>query len=159
MSEEIKKKYFGYHELARLNSLEGKKISEVNYYVWVNRINMNSPYVFIDKLELVTDENEKLVLTGGEESDGLYLLSEYDPAEEILRLEHQFAGQITVKKHKASQDRFWKDVMNLEIQSVQLSKEGDRYLADAIVLDFGQERRLIGLSPEEGIIIDFYEED
>jgi hypothetical protein len=160
MSDEyIQKKYFTFQELTRLNGLEGKHISEVNYYVWVNRIDQAAPYVFIDKLEIIFSDANKIILTAGEESNALYVLHDFDAAEEILMLEHRFSGQITLKKFGASKDKFWKDVLNLRIQTVQLSKDGDQYLSDAVVLDFGEEKRLIGLSPEEGIIIDYFEED
>jgi hypothetical protein len=41
---------------------------------------------------------------------------------------------------------------------VRLTKESEYYKADALILDFGEEKREIIINPEDGIIIDFYEE-
>lgn len=160
MSEENKNnKYFSFEHLQLLNALEGKILSDVIYFVWINRIQQQSPLIFIDKLQLKFEDKSFITLSAGEESDGLRIIENFDPAQEALRLDEQFSGKILLKPHNAKKDRFWEEVTGRPIWYVQLSKENDQYLSDAIVLDFGKEKRLIAVSPEEGIIIDFYEED
>ena len=44
------------------------------------------------------------------------------------------------------------------IESIDLSKEGDGFLDDALILNFGIEKRTIGISPSDGLIIDYWED-
>ncbi len=151
-------KYFSYDELKKLQSLEGKTLTDVIYFVWINRINQANPFVFVDKLQLKFSDGTFVTFSAGEESDALQFVEDFDPAAEALRLDKEFQGRIILKPHNSSKDKFWNDVVGQVIEAVQLSSEGDTYLADAIVLNFGTEKRLIGISPEEGILIDFFEE-
>lgn len=151
-------KHFSFDDLKKLQSLEGKQLSDVIYFVWVNRIQQNAPLVFIDKLQLKFSDGSFVTLTAGEDSDALHFVEDFDPAAEALKLDQEFNGKIILKPHNSSKDRFWSGVVNHTIETVSLSKDGQHYLADAIVLNFGTEKRLIGVSPEEGILIDFFEE-
>ena len=47
----------------------------------------------------------------------------------------------------------------IELHKKIQNAEGDYYLSDSVMLDFGEERRTVSISPVDGIIIDFYEED
>ena len=52
-----------------------------------------------------------------------------------------------------------KDVIGETILSVDLSRDGDNYLNDALILNFGiKEKRTIGISPSDGLIIDYWED-
>jgi hypothetical protein len=153
------KKYFSFEELKKLKSLEGKILSDVIYFVWVNRIEAEKPFIFIDKIQLKFQSGETVTLTAGEESDALHFVENFDPLAEALKLDEDFNGKILLKPHNSSGDKFWKDVIHQKVEIVQLSKQNDQYLADAIVFDFGKEKRLVAISPEEGIIIDYHEDD
>lgn len=158
MEDKTIKKKFSLEDLKRLKSLEGKKLSEVIYFVWINLTNENNPFVFIDKIKLEFENHQSIILSAGDESDALIFESNFNPDEENKRLKNEFEGKIILKAHHANNDKFWNEVIGKNIDSVQLSKEEDYYLADAIILDFGKEKRLIAVSPEEGILIDFHEE-
>jgi hypothetical protein len=162
--DEIKKtRNFTFEELKKLSALEGKKIADVIYHKWINKADPSQAYEFIDKLQIGFSDGSNIVLTAGEESDGLRILEEYNVTKDILMLEEQFEGKITIRSFRANKSEHFKDVMELPISSVQLSKDGDQYLADAIVFEFDKgsgplERRLVALSPEEGIIVDYFED-
>jgi hypothetical protein len=53
----------------------------------------------------------------------------------------------------------WEAVPGQKLQSIQITKEGDYYKADSIMLNFGEEKRTISIGPLDGLIIDYYEED
>lgn len=152
------KKFFSLDDLKRLKNIERKKITTVTYFVWINKIAENNPYVFIDKLKLEFNDGNEIILSAGEESDHLYFDDNFDFMSESENLKNEFEGKIILKEHSASNDKFWIDIIGKEIMNVQLSKDGDYYLADALIFDFGDEKRLIAISPEEGLIIDFHEE-
>ena len=59
----------------------------------------------------------------------------------------------------ASATKMWKDVIGLKLESVQLTKSDTNYLSDQVVFNFGEERRIVSVSPLDGLIIDFHEED
>jgi hypothetical protein len=40
-----------------------------------------------------------------------------------------------------------------------LTKNNNLYRADSLVIDFGEEKREIQISPLDGLIIDYFEED
>ena len=151
-------KFFSLNDLQQLQSMEGKILQEVIYFVWVNRINKNQPLVFIDKLQLKFSDQAIITLTAGEESDALHFLTDFDPVAEAVEMEERFNGEISLKAHHANNDKFWSTVIQHPIRSVRLSKRNDEYLSDAFILDFESESRLIGVSPEEGILIDFHED-
>jgi hypothetical protein len=45
------------------------------------------------------------------------------------------------------------------LKKVRVTRDDGNYLADSIVLDFGEELREISIAPLDGLIIDYYEED
>lgn len=158
MNEIKKRKTFSVNELLKLNSMQGKILANVIYHNWVNTADGNSKYVFIDKLELNFLDGVKIVLNAGEDSDALRIIENYNLSQDILEIEKDFEGKITIVSELANKNEYFADIIGKEISSVQLSKDGGDYLADAIVLEFEKERRLIALSPEEGIIIDYFED-
>ncbi|MFN5183460.1 MAG: hypothetical protein ACK5D5_10625 [Bacteroidota bacterium] len=158
MEKESIKKYFSLNELKRLNELEGKILKNIIYFVWINKTVENNPYVFIDKLKLQTQDDLELTLSASEESDRIFFDDQFDFELQSIKFKNEFEGKIILKEYNANNDKFWKDITGNEIRSVQLSKDGNEYLADALILDFGAEKRLIGVSPEEGLIIDYHEE-
>ena len=52
----------------------------------------------------------------------------------------------------------WKELEGLKLESVQLTKDGEYYLSDSVVFNFGAERRVVSISPADGLIIDFFED-
>lgn len=155
MSEQ---KLFSLQELKQFSAMEGKVLKEVIYYVWINRIHKSSPMVFIDKLQFIFSDDSFTTLTAGEESDALHFLDDFDPNAESEKLEEEFNGGIILKAHRATEDRFWSGLSGKTISSIRLTKQNNEYLADAVVFDLEGEFRLVGVSPEEGILIDFHEE-
>ena len=155
MSEQ---KVFSINDLKRFSALEGKVLKDVIYYVWINRFPKSSPLVFIDKLQFIFADESVVTLTAGDQSDALYFLDDFDLKREAELLEQEFNGEITLKAHSAINDRFWAGLNDKKITSVRLSKQQNEYLADAVVFDLEGDLRLVGVSPEEGVLIDFYED-
>ena len=52
----------------------------------------------------------------------------------------------------------WTDVIGETIEAFELSKEDSQFLNDALIISFGIEKRSIGISPNDGLIIDYWEE-
>lgn len=158
MSEQQEKAYFDPESLKRLIASEGKEVKNVICYLWQNSINSNDVVELIDVFELVFTDGDKLTLSANTDGTGLEAIL-YDYPTEKKEVEKEFEGKIKLQGVIASATKMWKDVVGLKLQSVQLTKEDKNYLSDAVVFNFGEERRVVSVSPLDGLIIDFYEED
>lgn len=146
-------------QLKTLTSAEGKTLQKVVVYFWVNRFNPDAHVDLIDNVELFFTDNTSLVITCNEDSDGINILNDFDLAEEKAMLKKEFGDKIKIIPIDASTTKMWTDVIGLTIESIDLSKDGDNYINDAIIITFNiTEKRTIGISPSDGLIIDYWED-
>lgn len=150
--------HFSDHQLRLLSSAEGKTLQKVVIYFWVNRLNPEAQIDLIDNVELVFADGSALVLTCNEDSSGLEVLADFNFEEEKAALKAQFGDKIRIIPIDASTTKMWTDVIGENIEAVELSKEGEQFLDDALILNFGLEKRSIGISPTDGLIVDYWEE-
>ncbi len=150
--------HFSDHQLRLLSSAEGKTLQKVVIYFWVNRLNPEAQIDLIDNVELVFTDGNALVLTCNEDSSGLEVLADFNFEEEKAALKAQFGDKIRIIPIDASTTKMWTDVIGENIEAVELSKEGEQFLDDALILNFGLEKRSIGISPTDGLIVDYWEE-
>jgi hypothetical protein len=85
------------------------------------------------------------------------IIYDYKAAKQEVEKEH--GDKIKVIGVNASTTKMWTDVIGKKLVSVQLTKQDGNYLSDSVVFNFGEERRIVSISPLDGLIIDFYEED
>jgi hypothetical protein len=52
----------------------------------------------------------------------------------------------------------WEAVIGQKLLSVQITRQDEFYKADSLMLNFGEEKRLITINLLDGLIIDYYEE-
>lgn len=150
--------HFSDHQLRLLSSAEGKTLQKVVIYFWVNRLNPEAQIDLIDNVELVFADGSALVLTCNEDSSGLEVLNDFNFEEEKATLRDQFGDKIRIIPIDASTTKMWNDVIGESLEAIELSKEGDQFLDDALILNFGTEKRSVGISPSDGLIIDYWEE-
>lgn len=150
--------YFTDLQLKLLTSIEGKTLKKIVCYFWVNRLNPNESIELIDNIELFFNDDTSVVITCNEDGNGLEILNDFNYEEEKNQLKQEFGDKIKIIPIDASTTKMWSEVIGETLESVQLSREEDKYLNDAIILDFGIEKRTINLSPTDGLIIDYWEE-
>lgn len=150
--------YFTDLQLKLLTTIEGKTLKKIVCYFWVNRLNPNESIELIDNIELFFNDDTSVVITCNEDGNGLEILNDFNYEEEKNQLKQEFGDKIKIIPIDASATKMWSDVIGENLESVQLSREEDKYLNDAIILDFGIEKRTINLSPTDGLIIDYWEE-
>jgi hypothetical protein len=158
MNEQQEKAYFDPESLKRLIAAEGKTVKNVICYLWQNSINPNDVVELIDVFELVFTDGDKLTLGANADATGMNAII-YDYPTEKKDVENEFEGKIKLQGVIASGTKMWKDVIGMKLETVQLTKEDGNYLSDSVVFNFGEERRIVSISPVDGLIIDFYEED
>lgn len=145
-------------QLKLLTSIEGKTLKKIVCYFWVNRLNPNESVELIDNVELVFNDETSVVITCNEDSNGIDVLDDFNFEDEKSQLKQEFGDKIRIIPIDASTTKMWTDVIGETIEAVQLSKDGEQYLNDALILSFGAEKRTIGISPTDGLIIDYWED-
>lgn len=158
MSEQQEKAYFTADSLKKLVAAEGKQLKGVICFLWQNSINKNDVVELIDHVQLVFTDGYKLTIGSNADNNGLEAL-DYNFESEKAELAKEFGDKIKLFAINATPTKMWKDVEGLKLQSVQITKEGQgNYLSDSVMFNFGSERRIISISPLDGLIIDFYED-
>jgi hypothetical protein len=150
--------HFTDHQLKLLTSAEGKTLKKVVIYFWVNRFNPDTQVDLIDNVELMFTDDTNLVITCNEESTGIDIIKDFSFEEEKLQLKQEFGDKIKMIPIDASTTKMWTDVIGETIESFELSREDEQFLNDALIISFGLEKRSIGISQNDGLIIDYWEE-
>jgi hypothetical protein len=157
MEKQGEKSYFDADSLKKLIAAEGKEVKAIVCYLWQNSINANDVVELIDNFEIRFTDGYKLTLGSNPDNTGLEAV-DFDYEAEKKAIEEEFNGKIKMYGVNASATKMWKDVIGLKLHSIKLTKEENNYLSDSVMLDFGEERRTIAISPLDGLIIDFYED-
>jgi hypothetical protein len=150
--------HFTDSQLKLLTSAEGKTLKKVMIYFWVNRFNPDAQIDLIDNVELVFNDETSLVITCNEESTGIEVLNDFNYEEEKAALKAEFGDKIKMIPIDASTTKMWTDVIGETIDAIELSREDEQFLNDALIISFGIEKRSIGISPSDGLIIDYWED-
>jgi hypothetical protein len=158
MSEDKITTYFDNDSLKRMIDAEGKTVAAVLCYLWQNSINKNDIVELIDNVEFLFTDKTRLTFSSNEDNTGL-IAHPFDFDKEKKEVEMEFNGKIKLIGVNASPTKMWSDVINKKLVAVRLTKQSEHYLSDSVMLDFGEEKRTISISPVDGLIIDFWEED
>ena len=150
--------HFTDHQLKLLTSAEGKTLKKVVVYFWVNRFNPDAHVDLIDNVELVFTDETSLVITSTEDGTGIDTLENFNFEEEKAHLKQEFGDKIKMIPIDASTTKMWTDVIGETIEAFELSREDEQFLNDALIISFGIEKRSIGISPNDGLIIDYWED-
>ena len=151
--------YFNFEDLTALKSLEKKTLSRVIYHNWLNKINPQEIFEFLDKLELIFSDKTKIVLSASEETPpGIFIEKDFDAEKNKLLLLHQFSGKIDFQSEELTDNPLWKILIGKKLLKVGVVDEGDNcYLNDAVLLDFGDEKMEIHPGVE-GLIAEPWED-
>ncbi len=143
---------FRFEELQAFQAVESAALVDVNYFLWLNNTEPDQPpYRFLYAVELVFEGGGALLLSSGEDSEAIRLLS----AENLLKTAQALQAlhrQMTIQRLAAGAFPLWSDVLGQPLQAVRLTRhESGLYLNDALVFDFGEKQILVQLSPKEGL--------
>ncbi len=149
--------YFSNEALARFLSAQGRTIEKVVCHLWQNTMSKTEVVEIIDNVELHFTDKQKLTIACNPNGDGLDAI-DYDYRLTITELKTEFADKIKVFAIDASNTKMWEDAIGKSLQTVRISKDGEHYKADSIILDIEEEKREISISPLDGLVIDYFEE-
>lgn len=151
--------YFTHQALARFVMAQGKTVQKVICHLWQNSIDSNQTVEIIDNVELVFSDAEKLTISCNEAGDGLDAII-FDYKQTANEIQKEFDGKIKLFAVDASGTKMWSDVIGSVLKHVKIVREGEYHKAGSVLLDFGEtEKRILSISPLDGIMIDYYEED
>jgi hypothetical protein len=150
-------KYFTPESLGAFASSQGKNVKQVVCCIWQNLTDPNNPTEIIDHVQLRFADSSMLAIGCDESGEGLEVIKP-NLKETSQALELEFGGKIKLHAVDASGTSMWKDVTGKNLQAVQITKEGEHYRSDSVMLNFGEEKRTITLNPLDGILLDYYED-
>lgn len=143
--------------LARFVAAQGRKIEKIVCHLWQNSSSKLEVVEIIDNVELHFVDKTKLTISCNADGDGLDAI-DYDYRAACRAIDKEFEGKIKIYAIDASSTTIWTEVIGKTLNLVGVTKHGEHYKADAIVLDFGEEKREIAIAPLDGLVIDYYEE-
>jgi hypothetical protein len=149
--------YFSHEALARMTAAQGEKLEKVVCHLWQNIINKESPVEIIDNVQFYFPGEKVLTISCNEAGDALDAV-QFDYKSTSEALQKEFDGKIRLFAVNASGTKMWNDVIGLTLESVQVVKEGEYHKAGSVLLVFGNEQRIISISPLDGLVIDYFEE-
>ncbi|MBL7930738.1 MAG: hypothetical protein JNL60_02490 [Bacteroidia bacterium] len=153
-----KQTYFSHEALARFVSAQGKTVNKIICHLWQNNIEKQGSVEIIDNLELHFTDGQKLTIACNENGDGLDAI-QYDYKEAAKQIQQEFNGKIKLFAVDASGTKMWQDVTGKILESVRITKDGENHLSESVLLCFGDnERRIVSISPMDGLVIDYYED-
>lgn len=150
--------YFSNEALARFVTAQGRTVEKIICHLWQNSSNKNDVVEIIDNVELHFADKQKLTIACNANGDGLDAI-DFDAKQTAKDLHEEFEGKIKLFAIDASATKMWQDVIGKTLKTVRITKDGEYYKADTIILDFeNNEMREISIAPLDGLIIDYYEE-
>jgi hypothetical protein len=149
--------YFSEQALARFVAAQGLKVEKIMCHLWLNSLNKDFPVEIIDNVELHFEGGKKLTV-GCDESGSALDALDFNYKESAAALQKEFGDKIRLFAVDASATKMWQDVVGKVLNKVRLTRDDGSYLADTIVLDFGEEKREVSAAPLDGLILDYFEE-
>lgn len=139
-------------ELQLLLGMEGKTIEKVLYHQWVNNADAEGTMHFIDYMELLFMDHTKILLHRPDEQERITPSIQVDIAALNADVIKEFKGKIKYVTKDFSETLLWKDLIGNPITAVLLDEdEPGIYTTEALVLEAGEAKVLIGLSMGEGL--------
>jgi hypothetical protein len=148
---------FRFEELQAFQTFEACALVDVNYYLWLHNTDAaESSHRFLYCLELVFERQGGLLLSSGEDSTAIRIIS----AETLIKTARDLQklhNRVLIQRVSCATFPIWEPALGERLQAVRLShNQAGLYLNDALVLDFGAHRILVNLSQREGLELGVY---
>ncbi len=139
-------------ELTLLQGMEGKTLLRVMYHFWVNKTDSIDPLRFLDYMELIFEDQSKIIFHRPDEEERISPLTDLKLHELHQEVLQQFKDKIGYVSKDFSGDEVWKNLIGCPIISVLLDEEEPRiFTTEALVIETEKDKVLIGLSMHEGL--------
>jgi hypothetical protein len=139
-------------EVEAFQSFEGQRLETVNYYLW----RASSKTSFLYSVELYFDNGETLLLSSGEDSEAIRIITPESLVKTAQNLQ-VLHSETVIQRIVANVQPLWRDVVGAVLQEIRLSRhESGLYQNDALLLIFGEKQILLELAEKEGMVVGEY---
>jgi hypothetical protein len=139
-------------EVETFQAFEGQRLETANYYLW----RASSKTSFLYAIELYFDNGETLLLSSGEDSEAIRMIT---PESLVKTAQHlqTIHSEAVIQHIVANVQPLWRDVVGASLQEIRLSRhESGLYQNDALLLNFGEKQILLELAEKEGLLLGEY---
>jgi len=139
-------------EVETFQTFEGQKLETANYYLW----RASSKSSFLYAIELFFDNGETLLLSSGEDSEAIRLITAEFMVKTAKNLQ-SIHREAVIQRVVANVQPLWRDVVGTTLQEIRLARhESGLYHNDALLLGFETKQILLELSEKEGLVLGEY---
>ncbi|OAZ03908.1 hypothetical protein [Flavobacterium succinicans] len=135
-----------------------KTVTAVFYHLWVNGVQPEKQFIFIDTVELHFEDQSVLFFKINEEDTGFIILEEYDFEKEQAALAAQFDGALSLKRVNVSSAPLWVENIKTPLLKMQSQIDEKYTVGNFVTIDFEAGAIEINYEQETGIGVIVYEE-
>lgn len=135
-----------------------QNITSIFYHFWINLVNPEEKFVFVDTIEMVFDNQFTLFFKINEEDTGYFISTNYNFEEEQKALEEKFNDVLSLKRINVSEATVWKDKIKTPLLSVNTVVDYDNRNENFIHFDFIDGSLGIFYNEEKGLLVEDYED-
>jgi hypothetical protein len=135
-----------------------QNITSIFYHFWINLVNPEEKFVFVDTIEIVFDKTTTYFFKINEEDNGYVVLTNYKFEEEQKALAAKFQDILSLKRINVSEATIWKDKIKTPLLSVSTVIDYENSNENFIHFDFIDGSLGIFYNAEKGLIVEYYEE-
>ncbi len=134
-----------------------QNISAIFYHFWINLVNPEEKFVFVDTIEIVFDKTNTYFFKINEEDTGYTISLNYNFEEEQKMLAEKFQDVLSLKRVDVSAATIWKDKIKTPLLSVNTIIDYENRNENFIHFDFIDGSLAIYYNEENGLLVEDYE--
>jgi hypothetical protein len=134
-----------------------QNITSVFYHFWINLVNPEEKFVFVDTIEIVFDKTTTYFFKINEEDTGYEITTDYNYEAEQKALAVKFQDVLSLKRVDVSQATIWKDKIQTPLLSVNTEVDYENRNENFIHFDFMDGSLAIYYNEEKGLLVEDYE--
>ena len=134
-----------------------QNITAIFYHFWINLVNPEEKFVFVDTIEIVFDTTDTYFFKINEEDSGYTISTIYNFEEEQKMLAAKFQDVLSLKRIDVSTATIWKEKIKTPLLSVNTVVDYDMNNENFIHFDFIDGSLAIYYNEEKGLLVEDYE--
>lgn len=134
-----------------------QNINSIFYHFWINLVNPEEKFVFVDTIEIVFDKTNTYFFKINEEDSGYYISKSYNFEAEQKALAEKFQDVLSLKRVDVSQATIWKEKIKTPLLSVNTVVDFENRNENFIHFDFIDGSLAIFYNEEKGLLVEDYE--
>ncbi|CAM2747065.1 hypothetical protein SAMN05444143_101350 [Flavobacterium succinicans] len=151
--------FFSPEELSLLQETNKQKtVTAVFYHLWVNLVQPDNQFIFIDTVELHFENHQKLFFKINEEDTGFSIVTDYDFEKEQQQLAEQFNGTLSLKRVDVSGAPLWVENIKTPLLAIKAEREDTPMTGDYVSITFEAGALEIDYDQESGLTVAVFED-